>query len=402
MPIPDDPNAGPSRLWQGPLPGFVLLYAALYSAYGSQSPFFPAFLSSRHLSADQIGIALGAGTAVKLVAAPLAGRLADRLGAAHMVLAAFLGSTGLLGLAFLLTDGFWPVLLVLLAWSVALAPLAPLADTLALQASDDGRAFPYGWVRGVGSGAFVGGTFLAGPMVDRIGLPVILWLSGALFGLAALFALRVQGGRKPEAGAAEGSLAGLMKLLREPTYRTILIVAGLIMGSHAMSDAFAVIRWRETGISGALVSVLWSVSVLAEVAVFFLLGPFLLKRLGPAGCAAVSASAGILRWSVMAMTAAIPVMLAVQALHGFTFALLHLAAMQLIGRVVPQTLAATAQALYGAAAVGGMTVLMTLASGPLYGHFGASAFFAMAALCALALPFTPGLRSGAPAAAPEG
>ena len=165
------------------------------------------------------------------------------------------------------------------------------------------------------------------------------------------------------------------------------------MGSHAMSDSFAVIRWRETGISGTMVSVLWSVSVLAEVAVFFVLGPVLLSRLGPAGCAALSATAGVLRWSVMAVTAAVPVMLAVQTLHGLTFALLHLTAMQVIGRTVPKDLAATAQALYGAGAIGLATVALTFASGPLYARFGGAAFFAMAVLCGLALPVTLGLRA---------
>jgi PPP family 3-phenylpropionic acid transporter len=35
---------------------------------------------------------------------------------------------------------------------------------------------------------------------------------------------------------------------------------------------------------------------------------------------------------------------------------------------------------------------MTLAAGSLYAHFGARAFFAMAGLCAAALPLTAGLR----------
>ena len=378
--------------------GIALLFAALYGAYGTESPFFPAFLSERNVSAEQIGLVLGAGTAVKLLAAPVAGRLADRFGAGQWVLAGFAASTGLLGLLLLTTSGFWAVLAGVLAWSIAIAPLAPLADALALQASDGGRRFPYGWVRGIGSAAFVGGTFLSGPLVDRFGLPVILWLSGGLFGMTALLASRVGPGATPAPPGQAGSFAGVSVLLRDPVYRTILIVAGLIMGSHAMSDVFAVIRWRETGIGGWLVSLLWSDAVLAEVVVFFVLGPWLLGRLGPAAGAAIAAAAGIVRWSVMGLTASLPAMVVVQSLHGFTFALLHLSAMQVIGRVVPPGLAATAQTLYGAVAVGVANVAFTLASGPLYAHLGASGFFVMAGLCALALPFTPGLRSSDDAA----
>ena len=198
------PRLSVVRLWRGPLPGFVLLYGTLYGAYGSQSPFFPAFLGSRHLSAQEIGIALGAGAAAKLIGAPVAGRLADRFGAGAVVLATCAGATAVLGLGFQVTSGLWAVGLVLLAWSLVSAALAPLADTLGLAAADDGRGFPYGWVRGIGSGAFVGGTLLAGPLVDRVGLWVIMWISGTLFGLAALTAIRIGGSRKPGADAGEG------------------------------------------------------------------------------------------------------------------------------------------------------------------------------------------------------
>ena len=56
---------------------FVMLYVCLYAAYGVASPFLPALLESRGFPAEQIGLVFAVGTAVKLVAAPLAGRLAD-------------------------------------------------------------------------------------------------------------------------------------------------------------------------------------------------------------------------------------------------------------------------------------------------------------------------------------
>ena len=61
------------------LPRFLLLYAALYAAFGVASPFLPAFLSMRGLPATQLGLVLGTGTAVRMLTAPLAGRLGDVL-----------------------------------------------------------------------------------------------------------------------------------------------------------------------------------------------------------------------------------------------------------------------------------------------------------------------------------
>ena len=47
--------------------------------------------------------------------------------------------------------------------------------------------------------------------------------------------------------------------------------------------------------------------------------------------------------------------------------------------------------------MGATATLVTLASGPLYEHLGAAAFWVMAALCAMALPLTLGLAVRRPA-----
>ena len=166
----------------------------------------------------------------------------------------------------------------------------------------------------------------------------------------------------------------------------------LVIGAHALHDAFAIILWRDAGIGAGTAGLLWSGSVAAEVLVFLLAGPPLLARIGlPAGIA-VAACAGALRWAVLASTTAIPLLAAAEALHGLSFALLHLACLGVIEATAPPELRATALALYGTVALGLSGVLATLASGALYGAFGASAFWAMAALSLAALPLVPGLR----------
>jgi MFS family permease len=60
---------------------FVLLYGMLYCSFGFSSPFLPEFLTTRGIGAEWLGFLLGAGTAVRLLSAPFAGRLADVFGA---------------------------------------------------------------------------------------------------------------------------------------------------------------------------------------------------------------------------------------------------------------------------------------------------------------------------------
>jgi MFS transporter, PPP family, 3-phenylpropionic acid transporter len=382
----------------------------MYAAFGVASPFLPAFVSARGLPPEQLGLVLAAGTAVRLLSAPLAGRIGDLTQALRVVLAVCAGLAAFASLGYLAAHVFWAFLAVSLLHAASLAPVTVLADALALGASrppDKGGGrrpggwgfrkpggFEYGWVRGTGSAAFIAALLLSGQAVAAFGLDAIVWLQAVLLGAAALAALRV-----PEliharaADAVRAPAGGVLVLLRIPLYRNLVLVAALILGSHAMHDAFAMIRWSAAGISPATASLLWSEAVAAEVLVFFLIGPALVTRLTPAGAIAVAALAGVLRWSVMAQTSDVIALALVQPLHGITFALLHLACMRLIARSVPPGLEGTAQAIYATLGIGAATALLTLASGALYASLGAQGFWIMAALCALALPLTWTLRT---------
>jgi PPP family 3-phenylpropionic acid transporter len=377
---------------------FALLYAALYAAFGVASPFLPAFFGSRGLVAEEIGVALASGTAIRLVAGPLVARLADRNRAWSKLLTGCAAAAAGCALLFLPAHGFWMMLPIVLVQAAMLAPLAPLSDALALSASEsvttkpDDKGFQYGWVRGVGSAAFIAGSLLSGQAARPFGLAVAIWLNAVLLGVAALCALPLPGIAESSSRALpEAQRGGMLTLLKLPVFRRLMLTAALILGSHALHDGFAVISWTAAGIDTGTSSLIWSESVAAEVVVFLLIGPPLLKRLGPGLAAALAAAAGILRWSVMAVSTQVVALALVEPLHGFTFALLHLAAMRVIAETVPRPLAATAQALYGTLVVGAANALLTLGSGWLYANFGVAGFWAMAALCAAALPAAFGL-----------
>jgi PPP family 3-phenylpropionic acid transporter len=377
---------------------FLWLYAAMYAAFGVASPFLPAFVNARGVPPEQLGLVLGAGTAVRLLTAPLAGRIGDLSQALRVVLVVCIGLAASVTLGYLAAHGLWSLLGVSLLHAAALAPITVLADALALGSaspppSSGRRGFEYGWVRGAGSAAFIVGTLLAGQAVSAFGLDLIVYLQALLLGAAAFAAILVpELSHKRTADALQAQEGGVLLLLRLPLFRNLILVAALILGSHAMHDAFAVIRWSAAGISPATASFLWSEAVAAEVLVFFVIGPALVTRLTAAGAAALAALAGMLRWAVMAQTTDVPALALVQPLHGITFALLHLACMRLIARTVPSGLEGTAQAIYGTVGIGAATTVLTLVSGALYARLGAQGFWVMATLSALALPVTWKLR----------
>jgi PPP family 3-phenylpropionic acid transporter len=158
---------------------------------------------------------------------------------------------------------------------------------------------------------------------------------------SALWALRVC---PPPSSLADGTgLAPFATgyvgtLLRLPGFRRVVLVAALILGSHALHDGFAMIRWRAAGVEPGTAGLLWSEAVAAEIVVFFAIGRLLLDCLGTNGAAMLAAAAaGVQRWTQSAETAALPALALSQPLHELTFALLHLVCMRRLAEIVPAT-----------------------------------------------------------------
>ena len=373
-----------------PLFRFLMLFASLYVAFGVASPFLPAFLSSRGLTPEQIGTLLSAAAFIRLVSGPLAGRLADRLHAIRGVLALCTAAAALFACGFLPASSFSMLLIASLLHAAMLAPTTTLADALAVRAAAPAtgeRRFEYGWVRGTGSAAFIVGSLVSGQLLN------VLPLASALVGQAAL--LLVAAGAAlfvPAVAAAAHRRSTFVKgdgslsiLITNRPFLLLVLTAALILGSHAMHDAFAMIAWNAAGISPGLGSMLWSEQVAAEVLVFVVLGPLLLQRMRPEHAMLIAALAATLRWLTFAASSSVVAFAVVEPLHGITFALFHLACMRVLVLVTPAALAATAQAFY-AVGIGATSAAITFASGFLYADAGRSGFLLMALLSACSIP----------------
>lgn len=124
----------------------------MYAAFGASSPFWPAFFENKALTTQQIGLILSAGIIIRLAAGPLTGRLADVSGSLRAVLAACAVLGAATAAAFLLSNSLSSLLIIALLQGAALALMASLADALAVNVASPrlaGKAFEYGWIRGL-------------------------------------------------------------------------------------------------------------------------------------------------------------------------------------------------------------------------------------------------------------
>jgi MFS transporter, PPP family, 3-phenylpropionic acid transporter len=367
---------------------YILLYTALYAAFGVASPFWPRFFETRGLSPQEIGIVLAAAMLTRLLAGPTVGMLADRAGSLRFALAVCTALAAAWAAALLWVHSFALLLFIAVFQAASLAPTTSLADALSVNAARPrlaGKEFEYGWIRGSASLAFIFGTLTVGQLISRTDVTPIIWMNLSFLVVAAASTALLPPVAPLSSPLTSSVIGELGELLRIPRFRMMILVTSSVYGSHAMHDAFAVIWWSAAGIEPWTISILWSEAVAAEVVVFFLVGPALLHRLGARGAAVLAAAAGIVRWSVAGVTTSVLAFSIIQPLHGFTFALLHLASMRMMQTLVPAGLAGTGQSIY-AFGSGCLTAVLTLLSGILYAKFEGAAFLPMALLCAVALP----------------
>jgi PPP family 3-phenylpropionic acid transporter len=357
---------------------FSLFYAAVFLAVGIQMPYWPVWLTSRGLDANEIALLLAVGLWVKVTTNPLAGIVADRSGRRRPLMIG-LSLASLAGFLLLIpAQGIVPIFALGLATSACLSALIPLGDNLAIAASMQ-RGLSYGRMRLWGSVSFIAASLASGASLGFGSADAVLYLLIAAFVLATIACamLPADGARPVHAMRSDWRI-----LVADRRQLWFIAAAMPIQASHSVYYAFGTLHWLELGHSSAQISWLWAEGVVAEIAIFFL-GSAVLRRTGAANLLLLAGAAAAVRWSATAVAETLPALLLLQLLHGLTFGGAHLAAMHFIGRAIPSDLSATAQAMYSAVVQGlGFGAAMLLA-GALYARFGAAAYFAMALLGAV-------------------
>ena len=362
-----------------------LFYAAAFLVVGVQTPFWPVWLAGRGLDAQQIALLFAAGIWAKVIATPLIGGLADRLGHRRVVMTV-LASLACLGYAALWPAwGFWGLLWLNLVAGVAQSALMPLGDSITLAAVRVG-GLDYGRIRvwgsftfilaAIGSGTLLGGSS-AGATSGNTVLALVLAASALLF--AACFWI-------PGTSAAAGRArwAALSRFAADRRFWLFVASGAALQASHQLYYGFGTLYWQEVGFADAVIGGLWAEGVVAEIVLFWYSAP-VVARLGPLGLMALGGFAGIVRWSLIGIAPGLAAAAVLQLLHGLTFGASHLGAMHFMARTVPPGAAASAQSVYAAVSAGFGSGLVMLAAGALYSAYRGEAYLFMAVLSAAGL-----------------
>jgi PPP family 3-phenylpropionic acid transporter len=353
----------------------ALLFCAPLIVNGFAMPYFPVWLSSLSLSDFEIGVVLALPMFVRVLTAPLAGVLADRLGERTIVLIWSGCLSFATAIVLFFAQSFWPVLLIYVLQSAVYSPYLPIVEAIALSGVRR-WGFDYAQMRVWGSIAFIGATMIGGWLIGLIGGAMVLPAMAVGFGLTILMAFaapRVGRPRRPSPITALTEPPP--QSLRQADLQLLLVGVTLVNSSHAMLFAFSAIYWQQIGYSGTQIGVLWSAGVAAEVLMFFF-AKAIVRRFSVWTMIFSGCLLAVVRWLIFPMDLGFSGYFVLQCFHAFTYAIMHTGMQHKLVERVAEEQEASAQGLYFFY-TGIFTAIFTFLSGYFYAWFGVNGFYSM-------------------------
>lgn len=336
-------------------------------------PLLGPYLEDRGVAAVGVGLITALFSLPKLVYTPLLGARVDQglwfPGLLTLHLAVSIAAAG----AVARLEGAWALGAAFFLIGLGYGTVLPLVEASVLERLPPGG---YGPLRLWGSVGFVAAAAASAWLVARGGVaafPLVLTSSIALLALTCLsFERSAHPPQQPSHGGIPPAVWALLALLT------------LHQAAHGPYYAFFSIHLRSAGFGGAVISGLWSLGVVAELAAF-LWGGRLERRLGRRRLLGLALLLSPLRWLLLALPPTPAILVAAQLGHAATFALVHLAGVQVVQAAVPPGAIRRAQALYSGLSFGLGVVAGSALAGPLYGRLGGSGVFLAAALLSAAV-----------------
>ncbi len=351
-------------------------YFAHFFHGGGFVAYFPLYLAWRGFGAVEIAWILALPQIARTFAPAAWGWIADRSGARRgvVVLSCAAAAGGFLALPFV--ESFAGVAIVIGLASLLSAGALPLVEaiTLGALAGQPGR---YGPIRLWGSVGFIGAVLAGGAWLEVQPVRLLPWalLAFTLMALGAALSLPPQRLHAHSSGA---------KLRFTPAVR-LLLGAGFCMAlAHGTLYAFLTLHLERAGHSSTMIGVLWTLGVLAEIAVFLYL-PALFRRYSLSGIIFASFACAVIRFLALAwFPGELWVVLAAQLLHAATFGAFHAASVAAVHRVFPEAVQARGQTLFSSISYGAGGAAGVLGAGWLWEAAGPGFAFTLSALAGLA------------------
>jgi nucleoside transporter len=323
-----------------------------FAVFGAFAPIMGRHLALLNFTPFQIGAVYSSIALATLLTILVAGEIADRWWPAEKVLSlSHFAAGALVFLAGRVTAAdparFPKMWACIFGAMLFYGPAAALGNAISFRhLADPGRDFHrvrvFGTLGWIAAGAGVSGwmSLTGRPLGDSFTL-------GAGSALLNGFYCLTLPSTPPHRGSPRRfALAGALGMLKDPSF-ALLTFLSFSLSAFATFAYFRISEFYPlVGIKDRFLSLTLASGQATEVLALFSL-PWFLKRLGTRTTIAVGMSLWVLRFVLLAQGSPPALMVAAQALHGFCFTLVFVAAQLYIERISPPDARASAQGLHG-------------------------------------------------------
>ncbi|MDJ0803222.1 MAG: MFS transporter [Desulfobacterales bacterium] len=354
-----------------------LQYFLYFGVLGVYLPYFNLYCYHLDFSGAQIGFLSGLRSATLVIFPFVWGMLADRLARRKSIYLLCNLMAALIWSAFLFTRSFTPMLLITGLYGIFYAPLISFLEAYSMDIlGEDKKA--YGRVRLWGSISFIVVVAALGPLIDRLGITVIIPLI-----LAGAFCQTAGALKLPAISPPAKRREAMTSALEWRRVAVFLTCGFLMLVSHGTYYGFFSIHLEQTGRPSTFIGIAWAVAVAAEIAVMFY-SRRLFERVSLEKVLLFSFLMAALRWALLYLFTAPGVILATQILHACTYGTFHMASIIYMDRLTPAGAKTFGQAANNAITYGLGLMVGFLLNGALFERLATRQLFLASALVALA------------------
>lgn len=347
----------------------MLAACLFYAAFGGLIQWFPIWLiDARGFTGEQLGLVISMAGIGRIIAGPLTSAWADgrRDRRAPIQLLSAITLMALGGLWF--SNSFGISFALAFTAEVTFWALIAFLEAALLRLCRPDAVPSYGVARGLASLSFVVGNVATGMLVDTLGNDGIWWWLALT--VTGLLTASVTMAAEPVARTAQPPfaqrLADGFAMVKRPEFALLMFGCGLIQAGHQFYYIFGTKLWiDELGISATAAGWLFAFGVIVEALFLMLVAPRI-EHVRPATLMLIGGLGALARWSLMATSPTLMLLVPLQALHAVSFACTFLGAMRGIQLLWGDDRTPTAQMMFMALATAPAQALASWIAGRVF------------------------------------
>ncbi|TMN22765.1 MFS transporter [Lentibacillus cibarius] len=332
--------------------------------------FLPLYLKDKGLNGTEVGWVLAVGPLAAIIAQPFWGYMSDKYKTVKRILLICIVGLLISSIVFFQMEGLIAILLAGFVFYFFTSPIGGLGDSLAQRRADELHV-SFGTIRTWGSIGFATSSLIIGQILSATDIQYMIW-PYLFFGTVALAVAWKLTDVRVESDPVR--LRDINVLIKNKPFIIFLFFMMFITISHRANDSFIGLYIAQLGGSESLVGVAWFVGVISEAAVFALAGRWF-RRYHTLVFVIFAGIAYTARWFIYAAAGDPYFIIMLQFLHGITFGVFYLAALEYVTRLIPNLLQSTGHLMFYAAFFGISGIIGSLVGGTLIDSLGGGALY---------------------------